>query len=131
MNLSTSECQPMRRLTPLDRLLGVVQSAVTVIASAPAASRPDPGDTARRAQAASNQSLNETERQDVIGLMRVNHVGEICAQALYEAQAFWARRPEQEALLRQAAQEEADHLAWTHRRVTELGGRVSYLVPLW
>jgi ubiquinone biosynthesis monooxygenase Coq7 len=63
--------------------------------------------------------------------MRVNHVGEVCAQALYEAQAIGARDPQLRATFRAAAAEELDHLAWTQRRIDELGGRASLLNPLW
>ncbi len=63
--------------------------------------------------------------------MRVNHVGEICAQALYEAQAFAARSPELRASFERSAQEESDHLAWTQKRIEQLGGRPSLLNPLW
>jgi ubiquinone biosynthesis monooxygenase Coq7 len=63
--------------------------------------------------------------------MRVNHVGEVCAQALYEAQARFARNPGTQAQLRHAGEEELDHLAWTAARLTELGSRPSLLNPLW
>jgi len=63
--------------------------------------------------------------------MRVNHVGEICAQALYDAQALATRRPELRALFERAAGEESDHLAWTRLRIVQLGGRTSLLNPLW
>ena len=63
--------------------------------------------------------------------MRVNHVGEVCAQALYTAQGLTSRRPELAEQLRDAAQEEEDHLAWTQERIAELGGRPSLLLPLW
>ena len=63
--------------------------------------------------------------------MRVNHVGEICAQALYDAQALAARNPSLRAMFEQSASEEADHLAWTEQRIRELGGRTSLLNPLW
>ena len=63
--------------------------------------------------------------------MRVNHVGEVCAQALYDAQALAARSPDLRAVFEQAAREEADHLAWTEERIRELGGRTSLLNPLW
>lgn len=120
----------LRKLTTIDRLLGGFQSALVTIFDAPVASRPNPGAQARR-ELTGSQALTEAERVHAIGLMRVNHVGEVCAQALYESQAWWARKPEQAKMLRDASQEEADHLAWTHERVRELGGRVSYLVPLW
>jgi ubiquinone biosynthesis monooxygenase Coq7 len=63
--------------------------------------------------------------------MRVNHVGEVCAQALYQAQALTAREPALRAQLEQAAREEADHLAWTQSRLRELGDRPSLLNPIW
>jgi ubiquinone biosynthesis monooxygenase Coq7 len=63
--------------------------------------------------------------------MRVNHVGEICAQALYQGQALTARNPQARAALEQAAREEEDHLAWSAQRIRELGGRPSLLNPLW
>ena len=61
----------------------------------------------------------------------MNHVGEVCAQALYDAQALAARSPEHRAMFEQAAREETDHLAWTEQRIRELGGRTSLLNPLW
>ena len=63
--------------------------------------------------------------------MRVNHVGEVCAQAMYDAQALAATRPALRETFVRAAQEEADHLAWTQQRIAELGGRTSLLNPLW
>ena len=63
--------------------------------------------------------------------MRVNHVGEVCAQALYDAQALAARSPALKTMFEQAAQEESDHLAWTEERIRNLGGRTSLLNPLW
>ena len=75
--------------------------------------------------------LNADEQQLAAALMRVNHSGEICAQALYQGQALTARNPEARAALEQAAAEETDHLAWTAQRIAELGGRLSLLNPLW
>ncbi len=75
--------------------------------------------------------MNEAQRQHAAALMRVNHVGEICAQALYSAQAFSTQNPQLRAHLAQAAQEETDHLAWLETRLTDLEGRPSYLNPLW
>jgi ubiquinone biosynthesis monooxygenase Coq7 len=63
--------------------------------------------------------------------MRVNHVGEVCAQALYQGQALTARNPEARAVLAKSAEEEVEHLAWTESRLAELGGRRSLLNPLW
>src|SRR5471032_1734808 len=79
----------------------------------------------------SEAPMDEAERKNAAALMRVNHSGEICAQALYQGQALTARDPEARAALEQAAAEETDHLAWTAQRITELGGHVSVLNPLW
>jgi ubiquinone biosynthesis monooxygenase Coq7 len=75
-------------------------------------------------------AMSETERAHACGLMRVNHCGEICAQALYQGQALTSRDPSVREALRGAANEETEHLAWTERRVSELGGRKSLLNPL-
>jgi ubiquinone biosynthesis monooxygenase Coq7 len=75
--------------------------------------------------------LDERERAHAAALMRVNHVGEICAQALYQGQALVAREARSRAALEQAAREEEDHLAWSLGRIRELGGRPSLLNPLW
>jgi ubiquinone biosynthesis monooxygenase Coq7 len=75
--------------------------------------------------------LPAAEGRLAAALMRVNHSGEICAQALYQGQALSARNPESRMALEHAAIEETDHLAWTARRISELGGRVSLLNPMW
>jgi len=75
--------------------------------------------------------LSDTEKQHALGLMRVNHCGEVCAQALYQGQALTARDPAAREALKQAAFEEVEHLAWTEQRIRELGGRTSLLNPLW
>ena len=75
--------------------------------------------------------LGADERELAAALMRVNHSGEICAQALYQGQALTAHNAEARAALERAAAEETDHLAWTAQRVAELGGRLSLLNPLW
>ena len=75
--------------------------------------------------------LDESEKKRAAALMRVNHSGEICAQALYQGQSLTARDPAVQQQLHQAAQEETEHLAWTARRVAELGGHLSVLNPLW
>jgi ubiquinone biosynthesis monooxygenase Coq7 len=75
--------------------------------------------------------LTEAERREAGALMRVNHTGEVAAQALYHGQAFAARSPETRELLLKAAREETDHLAWCETRLTELQSRTSYLNPLW
>lgn len=75
--------------------------------------------------------LSDEERRHATALMRVNHSGEICAQALYQGQALASRDASIRSVLRQAAEEEGEHLAWTERRLAELGGRKSLLNPLW
>src|SRR5665811_2473495 len=75
--------------------------------------------------------MNDAEKKHAAALMRVNHSGEICAQALYQGQALTARDPVVQQKLQQAAQEETEHLAWTARRVHELGGHLSVLNPFW
>ena len=75
--------------------------------------------------------LNNSEKSESTALMRVNHVGEICAQALYQGQALTAHDTEVQQTLTQAAREETEHLAWTERRIAELSGRKSLLNPLW
>jgi ubiquinone biosynthesis monooxygenase Coq7 len=117
----------LRKPSVVDDWVSTLQSALTVVTGAPESQRPDPA-AAERAHSA---ELTEAEKKHAAALMRVNHVGEICAQALYEAQALVARDESMRALFRQAASEESDHLAWTRGRVEELGDRVSLLVPLW
>ena len=75
--------------------------------------------------------MDEAEKKHAAALMRVNHSGEICAQALYQGQALTARDPEVQQKLEHAAQEETEHLAWTAKRVHELGGHLSVLNPFW
>jgi len=75
--------------------------------------------------------MDEAEKKMAAALMRVNHTGEICAQALYQGQALTARDPAVQKQLQQAAQEETEHLAWTAKRVHELGGHLSLLNPFW
>jgi ubiquinone biosynthesis monooxygenase Coq7 len=87
--------------------------------------RPTPGASLPDAQ------LSDAERRHVIGLMRVDHCGEICAQALYQGQALTSRDPSVREALRSAADEETEHLAWTEERIKALGGRKSLLNPLW
>lgn len=76
-------------------------------------------------------ALSEAEKRHAAGLMRVNHSGEVCAQALYQGQALTARNPEAARALRAASDEETEHLAWCERRLSELGSHKSYLNPLW
>jgi len=76
-------------------------------------------------------TLSETERAHAAGLMRVNHVGEVCAQALYQSQKLLARDSHIQEMLNHSAQEEMDHLAWCEKRLKELGSHTSYLNPFW
>lgn len=87
--------------------------------------RPVPGSNLPDAE------LSDWEKRESSALMRINHVGEICAQALYQGQAFTARNTEVQLTLGQAAREETEHLAWTERRIEELGGQKSIMNPLW
>jgi 3-demethoxyubiquinol 3-hydroxylase len=114
-----------RRLTPLDRLLDAAQNALGTVAGAVHAERPNPG------AAEPEVVLDEDERRHAAGLMRINHVGEVCAQALYVGQAAVARDAATRAHLLAAAQEETDHLAWCAQRLAELDDRPSLLNPLW
>jgi ubiquinone biosynthesis monooxygenase Coq7 len=109
----------------IDRLILEFDKALrTVFASAPT-TRAMPG------QNLPDPPLAEAERVHSAALMRVNHVGEVCAQALYQGQALTCRDPAIRQALRQAAWEETEHLNWTERRIGELGGRKSLLNPLW
>jgi ubiquinone biosynthesis monooxygenase Coq7 len=110
-----------------DRLLASADQALRTLAGAVHATRPNPA-AAIRADAT---ALSEAERREAGALMRVNHVGEVCAQALYQAQALTARTPGLRQQMRLAAREEIDHLAWTQQRLDELGDRPSLLNPLW
>jgi len=114
-----------RRLTPLDRLLAGAQNALETVLGHPVAERPNPG------LPQPDMVLDDVARRHAAGLMRINHVGEVCAQALYVGQATVARDPATRARLLHAAQEETDHLAWCADRLTELSSRPSLLNPLW
>ncbi len=116
----------MSDLSLLDQLLAVGDRALRTLAAAPVAARPYPADAV-----IDGVALTPQERSEASALMRVNHVGEVCAQALYEAQALGSPDPQLRAAFRAAAAEETDHLAWTQRRIAELGGRTSLLNPLW
>jgi len=114
-----------RTLSPLDRLLDSAQNALSTVAGSPRAARVNPG------AATPDVVLDAAERRHAAGLMRINHVGEVCAQALYIGQAAVARDPSTRAYLLDAAQEETDHLAWCADRLRELDSRPSLLNPLW
>ena len=109
----------------LDRLIGEFDRALRAVAGVAQANRPSP------AERLPENSIGEEERAHAAALMRVNHVGEVCAQALYQGQALTARDPATRQALDGAAREEEDHLAWSAERIRELNGRLSLLNPLW
>ena len=114
--------QPM---ADFDRAIAIFDSALRAIAGVHRAQRPSPGiDHAEG-------NLESAERAHAAALMRVNHVGEVCAQALYQGQALTSRNPQNRRALERAALEEQDHLAWSAERIRELGGQPSLLNPLW
>lgn len=92
---------------------------------------PAPTRRERPAENLPEGELSEAEKRHVAALMRVNHSGEVCAQALYQGQALSSRQTETKRALEQAAWEETEHLNWTEQRIHELGGRTSLLNPLW
>jgi ubiquinone biosynthesis monooxygenase Coq7 len=109
----------------MDRLLGAADSALRTLFAPPRATRACP------VVAGDATVLSRSERRQASSLMRVNHVGEICAQALYTAQAAATRNPGLRQHFERAARDESDHLAWTRTRLDQLGGRPSLLNPLW
>jgi len=110
-----------------DELIATADLALRTLNRGARAGRPMP----RAATPSDDSALSSEERRLSGALMRVNHVGEVCAQALYAAQALTARTPELRAQMVAAGREETDHLAWTERRLDELGDRPSLLNPLW
>lgn len=114
-----------RSQTSLDRLLSDAQRALETVLGAPAAMRANPS------LGEPDVVLEDDERRHAAGLMRINHVGEVCAQALYCGQAAVARDAATRAHLLHAAQEETDHLAWCADRLRELDSRPSLLNPVW
>jgi ubiquinone biosynthesis monooxygenase Coq7 len=110
---------------PLDNLISGFDKALRVIAGVATATRPNPG------AHAADSKLEPAEQRRSAGLMRVNHVGEVCAQALYDAQARFAKSPAMRAQFEQAGREEEDHLAWTAARLAELGSQPSLFNALW
>ena len=114
-----------RRYSPLDRLIIEAQRALATTGGKPVAERDNPGATE------ADVVMDETSRRHAAGLMRINHTGEVCAQALYVGQAAVARDEATRTQLLAAAQEETDHLAWCADRLDELHSRPSLLNPLW
>jgi ubiquinone biosynthesis monooxygenase Coq7 len=109
---------------PVDCLIGEFDRALRTVLGVHAAGRPSPA-------VAAEAALSAAEREHAAALMRVNHVGEVCAQALYQGQALTARAAANRDALERAAHEEQDHLAWSAQRIEELGGHPSLLNPLW
>jgi ubiquinone biosynthesis monooxygenase Coq7 len=112
--------------TPLDRLIAGIDTGLRI-----SLARAEPPATAYPGENAHSRELDEAERRHAAGLMRINHAGEVCAQALYLGQAAMARDEATRAHLLAAAQDEADHLSWCERRLDELGSAPSALNPLW
>jgi len=112
-------------LSPLDRVLALADHALRALDGAPQAARPKP------VALQPGPHLDDAERRHAGALMRVDHVGEVCAQALYSAQALTTSDPNLRRQFERAAGEETDHLAWTAERLQELGARPSLLNPLW
>ncbi len=115
----------VRALTPLDRLLAGCERALEAIAGSPEAQRPSP------ATGIAEADMDVAERRHAAGLMRINHTGEVCAQALYLGQAALARSADNRDHLLHAAAEETDHLAWCAQRLQQLDRRPSLLNTLW
>ncbi len=115
-----------RALSFFDKtIVGIDQAVRTVFGHPQGTGRPNP------AEGLEDAILNDEQKRDIAGLMRVNHTGEVCAQALYQGQALTARNKRLAESFQQAAQEENDHLQWCEARLTQLGSRKSYLNPLW
>lgn len=108
-----------------DDLIVGFDRALRTLTGTTTSSRPNP------AASAPESPLTPDERRHAAGLMRVNHTGEVCAQALYQAQALTARDPKIRQRLAQAAREEEEHLTWTQQRLSELGSHTSFANPLW
>ena len=110
----------------IDRFIIEFDTALRSVVGGAHAHRPIPG-----LDASPSSLLDAKEREHAAGLMRVNHVGEVCAQALYQAQTLVARNPEIQQMLDHSGREEMDHLAWCETRLQELGSHTSYLNPIW
>ncbi|WP_221800207.1 2-polyprenyl-3-methyl-6-methoxy-1,4-benzoquinone monooxygenase [Oceanobacter mangrovi] len=114
-----------RQFSMLDRLITSADQALrTLVPGAANAGRPTP------ANGRTDAEMSETERKHAAGLMRINHTGEVCAQALYQGQALTAKLPDVREAMEEAAEEEIDHLVWCEDRIKQLGGRTSLLNPV-
>ena len=119
-------------MSPIDRFISIADSSLRALSGAQRATRPMPAASgASTATPPNAPPLDAPQRRLSGALMRVNHVGEVCAQALYTAQAASTRNPALRSQFERAAIEESDHLAWTEQRLRELGAHRSRLNPLW
>lgn len=124
--MQTEANNPHRRRLPFsDRLISALDAGLRTVFVPTRASRQVPRSTEPPAP------MGPEDRRLAAALMRVNHVGEICAQALYQSQALFSRSESMRQHFEAAGQEELDHLAWTADRIAELGGHTSHLAPLW
>lgn len=123
----------IRYLTILDRALIEINHALNTFIKSDDSSpvEANPADQVTLEVKSDEELLTEPERKHVIGLMRINHTGEVCAQALYRGQAFFARNQLTRNHLWKAAQEENDHLLWCQKRIEDLGGRTSFFNLFW
>jgi len=121
----------MSRGPNLDTLISAADRALRALLAPPAAGRPVPAPSRKTPAPIDDAPLSPDDRRESAALMRVNHAGEVAAQALYHAQALFARNPEVREFMLHAAREETDHLAWCETRLSELGARPSVLNPLW
>ena len=115
----------------MDALLIAADSALRTLFATHHANRANPSHALAVSTEPMSAQMTDTEKREAAALMRVNHVGEVCAQALYTAQALATRDASLRQHLNEACNEETDHLAWTEQRLKELGGRTSWLNPLW
>ena len=122
----------MARGPQLDIFISAADRALRALLAPPSAGRPvPPVPAAARDTQKADAAMSPDDKRESAALMRVNHAGEVAAQALYHAQALFARKPEVREFMLHAAREETDHLAWCETRLKELGGRPSALNPLW
>jgi 3-demethoxyubiquinol 3-hydroxylase len=122
--MPTRQSPEPRVFSLLDRLIEPADQALRTLFRATHSSRPYPAEQIP-------ETVQDSEKREVAALMRINHAGEVAAQALYQGQALVAGDPRTREALLEAGREEADHLAWCSRRVQELGSRTSLLDPLW
>ena len=121
-----------RNYSLADKICQCIGQSLQTMFTVPPSPRPRPQASTATAGAAANEPiLSEQERKHSAALMRINHTGEVCAQALYQGQALTAHKPETALAMQQAAEEENEHLNWCATRLQELDSRTSYLNPLW